>query len=526
MSMSPFCLTQRSQQYQNSQKIILVGSACSLLVHGAIVGFWRFPLPAEAPTVEPIEFIVVDPSPALEPTPPPLTKPKVESLPKISPPPPQATSSPIAATVSPPLQQAITPPPPTVNPVPNRVVENPVPLPELPLPAPSTPIAEAVSPPLPQAITPPLATVKPLPNTVVESPASLTRAPQSTVRVPFTAVETPEFAPIPEQPAFAAVGARPTIPQSLANSSAPQPVLSRPGAAASPQSNAAANQGLFSAIANINPVSQGAAPIKPGTATKPIASSGNQSRPKLGSGQGTTERPGDRNSGQNVGPIAANPVASSAPPRPPATPNPPAKPEPLRCISQCRPSYPSALQGEEGSAKVLVSVDNGGNVTSVTITDAHANGEVNRQALLAARQMKFTAPTGGQSKSVPVVIHFTVAGSDFDRQARERRQQQEELRQAARRAEEEKANQARQRQLEQERQARQRQLEKEREERLRQLSVESAPSPAAKPSPPPIPEVKPSSPPSPKVESSPPPAPSIEPEVQSENSNSDAPAEL
>jgi ATPase subunit of ABC transporter with duplicated ATPase domains len=159
-------------------------------------------------------------------------------------------------------------------------------------------------------------------------------------------------------------------------------------------------------------------------------------------------------------------------------------------------------------------------VTSVTITNAHGNSEVNRQALLAARKMQFTAPANGQSKSVPVVIHFTVAGSDFDRQARERRQQQEELRQAARRAEEEKANQARQRQLEEERQARQRQLEKEREERLRQFSVESSPSPAPavkvspSPSPSPTPAVKVSPPPSP--EPAPPSAPKTEPTVEME----------
>jgi hypothetical protein len=156
-------------------------------------------------------------------------------------------------------------------------------------------------------------------------------------------------------------------------------------------------------------------------------------------------------------------------------------------------------------------------VTSVTITNAHGNSEVNRQALLAARKMQFTAPASGQPKSVPVVIHFTVAGSDFDRQARERRQQQEELRQAARRAEEEKANQARQRQLEEERQARQRQLEKEREERLKQFSVESQPSPVpavkVSPSPSPTPAVRVSPSPSPEPPPTPAAAPKTEPAV-------------
>jgi TonB family protein len=170
--------------------------------------------------------------------------------------------------------------------------------------------------------------------------------------------------------------------------------------------------------------------------------------------------------------------------------------EPIKCLSQCKPDYPAVLQGEEGSAKVIVAINDSGVVTDATLATAHRNGEVNRQALLAAKQMRFSAPKEGQKKSVPVVIHFTVAGSDFDRQARERRQQQDQLRQAARQAEEEKANQERKARLEAERQARQRQLEKERQERLKQLSVESAPSPQAKPAP--VPEVK-ASPPEPTV---------------------------
>lgn len=488
-----------------------------MLIHGAIGAFWRFPLDGDTPAVEPIEFIVVDPSPIPEVTPPPTEQKteqkKVEPLPNISPPPP----TPVTQAVLPPLPQAIIPPVPSVNSLPSPVVENPISLPNSLPPPPAAPVPNAVSLPVDQAITPPTPNLNPLPNPVTESPASLTQPAQSAFRLPFSSLQTPEFAPIPEQAPAVSPGIRPATPQSLANAPSRQPVFGRISSSAPSQGNPLTNQDSFTAIANGNAVSQGAPPMKPGTATKPIASGGGSSGPSLGSGQPRAERPGGGNAGANVGPIAANPVASSAPPKPKPTPSSPAKPDPLKCVSQCKPSYPSILQGEEGSATVLISVNDSGGVTSVTITNAHGNSEVNRQALLAARKMQFTAPASGQSKSVPVVIHFTVAGSDFDRQARERQQQQEELRQAARRAEEEKANQARQRQLEEERQARQRQLEKEREERLKQFSVESQPSPVpavkVSPSPSPTPAVRVSPSPSPEPPPTPAAAPKTEPAV-------------
>lgn len=70
--------------------------------------------------------------------------------------------------------------------------------------------------------------------------------------------------------------------------------------------------------------------------------------------------------------------------------------------------------------------------------------------------MKFSSPSGGNSASVQVKINFTVAGSEYNRIAREQQRERE-------RAEKERQEQeaARQQQLEQERQARQEQLERE-----------------------------------------------------------------
>ncbi|WLT39687.1 hypothetical protein NON20_09750 [Synechocystis sp. B12] len=59
-----------------------------MLIHGAIGAFWRFPLDGDTPAVEPIEFIVVDPSPIPEVTPPPTeqkTEQKKPNLCRISP---------------------------------------------------------------------------------------------------------------------------------------------------------------------------------------------------------------------------------------------------------------------------------------------------------------------------------------------------------------------------------------------------------------------------------------------------------
>ena len=123
------------------------------------------------------------------------------------------------------------------------------------------------------------------------------------------------------------------------------------------------------------------------------------------------------------------------------------------------------------------------------LVSADSNSLVNRQALLAARQMQFSSPPGANGASVKIKIDFTVEGSEYDRLAREERERKEQA--AKKRQEEEKA---RQQQLEEKRQARQEQLLRKRQarqeqEQKQQQQVESAPAspvniqPAAKPLP-------------------------------------------
>jgi TonB family protein len=173
------------------------------------------------------------------------------------------------------------------------------------------------------------------------------------------------------------------------------------------------------------------------------------------------------NKERGVSSISSNIAATSQsiPQRPKPKPSP--SPESIKCISNCDPIYPSELQGAEGKATVKVNLDGSGNVLGVSVINPHSNPELNRQALLAARQMRFSSPSINNT-SVPVSINFTVAGSEFDRLARQKKEEQQRLASLT----QEKERLARQQQLEKERLQRQQQLEKERKEREAKAQLE------------------------------------------------------
>ncbi|BAU65722.1 unknown protein [Stanieria sp. NIES-3757] len=170
-------------------------------------------------------------------------------------------------------------------------------------------------------------------------------------------------------------------------------------------------------------------------------------------------------------------AASSEPPRPQVS-----EDKGISCISNCEPEYPAALAGAEGSAGIKLTIDAQGNIIGAELVSPHSNSQLNRQALLAAREMKFSSP-GNSSASVQVTINFTVAGSEYDRIARQKQKERERER-----AEQEAA---RQRQLEQERAeqeaARQRQLEQERAAKARREQLERERQTEFQPSQQPIP---------------------------------------
>lgn len=239
------------------------------------------------------------------------------------------------------------------------------------------------------------------------------------------------------------------------------------------------------------PVKAQTAPAKPKPAPKEVLTSPNPapsqpivSAPVEGSSQPTafsnssisssssvTEASSSSSSQGTPGNVA---VSSGAPPRPESS-----SVQGISCVDNCEPEYPAALEGTEGSAGVKLTISSNGNVIGAELAEANSDSQLNRQALLAARKMKFDAPPGGDSASVRVRIDFTVAGSEYDRAARQ--EQRERERQTRERREQEAA---RQQQLEQERQARQEQLERERQARQEQLEqqIESQPQqPAATP---------------------------------------------
>jgi periplasmic protein TonB len=124
----------------------------------------------------------------------------------------------------------------------------------------------------------------------------------------------------------------------------------------------------------------------------------------------------------------------------------------IACVSNCEPEYPDVLEGAEGSAGVKLTIDPQGNVIGAELASADSNSQVNRQALLAARQMEFSSPPGGNAASVQVRIDFTVEGSEYDRLAREAQEKQEQA-QKERKEKEAVEKQAQQERLNREREA-------------------------------------------------------------------------
>lgn len=191
------------------------------------------------------------------------------------------------------------------------------------------------------------------------------------------------------------------------------------------------------------------------------------------------------NSSDSPGVPGSTVAINSAPPPPKSNREPS---QGISCVSNCKPEYPTSLKGVEGSAGVKLTINKNGNVIGAELADADSNSQINRQALLAARQMQFSSLSDDVA-SIRVKIDFTVEGSEYDRHARE---EQEKREQAEREHKEFEAS--RQQQLEAEQQAQQKQLERERQARQKQLQQqqESTPPPAnTKPTSKPLPTLSP-----------------------------------
>ena len=196
-----------------------------------------------------------------------------------------------------------------------------------------------------------------------------------------------------------------------------------------------------------------------------------QSISGLGSSQGGNSQ-GTSSGGDGSGTGSSTPVAA----RPTPKPTPKAK-QALKCVRGCKVAYPSALNGVEGSASVKVTVDSSGNVVNADLARSHSNSQINEQAIIAAQKMKFAPRSGESTASVRVTINFTVAGSDFERQARERQQQNERQRQAReqQQQQERQAREQQERQQQQERQAREQQERQQQQQPSPEPTTDVAP---------------------------------------------------
>jgi len=97
----------------------------------------------------------------------------------------------------------------------------------------------------------------------------------------------------------------------------------------------------------------------------------------------------------------------------------------ISCEENCQPEYPSVLDGAEGSTGIQLTIDRDGKVIDAAISSSNRNPQLDREALKAAQQMEFTSIDRDRA-TVRVNIGFTVAGSDFERQAKEEQEEREE----------------------------------------------------------------------------------------------------
>ena len=153
----------------------------------------------------------------------------------------------------------------------------------------------------------------------------------------------------------------------------------------------------------------------------------------------------------------------------------------ISCVRNCTPPYPAILNGTEGRATIIVTIDSRGNPIDAKFTGGSRNFQVIKQAIIAAKKMKFSSP-GNANATVRVNINFTVAGSAFDRKAKQRQaeyQRQQQQRQAEYQRQQQQQRQQRQAEYQRQQQQQQQQqqqkpeLEKQREaERERQRKID------------------------------------------------------
>ncbi|XWK89375.1 MAG: TonB family protein [Phormidium sp.] len=99
----------------------------------------------------------------------------------------------------------------------------------------------------------------------------------------------------------------------------------------------------------------------------------------------------------------------------------------LRCVSECNPEYPSDLENVEGRPVIQFVVKADGSTAEPRLVESSGNNKLDEVAVEAVRKMRFAPPDEG-IRTVKLAINFATSGSDFERQARERREENERQR--------------------------------------------------------------------------------------------------
>ncbi|WP_009547797.1 energy transducer TonB [Crocosphaera subtropica] len=81
----------------------------------------------------------------------------------------------------------------------------------------------------------------------------------------------------------------------------------------------------------------------------------------------------------------------------------------LKCISNCQPQYPSTI-AKKVPGKVIVQfrVETDGSVSSPQVLETSGNSELDKAAVSAVGQMKFSPPEDGRSRRAKLPINYTV----------------------------------------------------------------------------------------------------------------------
>jgi TonB family protein len=99
----------------------------------------------------------------------------------------------------------------------------------------------------------------------------------------------------------------------------------------------------------------------------------------------------------------------------------------LQCVSGCNPEYPPELELAEGRPVIRFVVQADGSTVNPQLVETSGNRQLDQAAVEAVQKMRFAPPKEG-TRTVRLAINFATSGSDFERQARQRREENERLR--------------------------------------------------------------------------------------------------